>query len=155
MAVEDPYDRLKNLPPELVAKFKADRDRRLGEVAKKKDEFARTFKLRDSVHFSYRTPAGHIDPNSDVFTIAKWSDDYGNTVYVQKGSKEAYPAPDRIKARSERIQTQQVGFTALHPSEQSRIRTNFTSPGGRTDNRFSDYLGNEALAQQFQKLKIK
>lgn len=61
------------------------------------------------------------------------------------------PSQDQIKALADSIQTQQADFNSLDPNEQSRIRTD--SSGGRTDNRFGAYLANEALAQQFQKLK--
>ncbi len=151
MAAEDPYDKLRNLPPEFVDKLKAKRDERQAKENERLEKYAREFKFRDSVIYSYRTPGGHIDPNSGVFSIAQWSDDYGNTVYTNIGSKEEHPPPDQIKALSEKIQTQKVNFGILDPSEQSRIRTD--SLGGNTDSRFGAYLTNEALAQQFQKLK--
>lgn len=141
---EDPTDYLKNLPPEYVEGIKARRAERQARMAQENEEFARKFKFRDSVHFAYRTPDGRIDPNSDVFTIAQWSDDNGNTVYVKKGSKEDYPPEPQIRTLSERIQAQQTAFNSLDPSEQTRLRT---------DNRFGDYFNNEALAAQFQKLK--
>lgn len=134
MTVEDPYE-LKKLPPELVARLK--------------EEAARRFKPRDFVYGTYRTPDGRINPNSDVFTIARWSNDHEHTVYIRKGSKESYPPEDQIRALSGKVQTQQTAFGSLDPSEQSRIRTD--SSGDRT--RFGDYLANEALAAQFQKLK--
>lgn len=152
MSEEDPYDRLKNLSPELVARLKAGRDQSRAEIARINEEYARTFKPRGFVYGSYRTPNGNIDPDS-VFTIAEWGDDYGNTVYIRKGSKEKDPLPDQIGTLSGRIQTQQADFNRLDPSEQSRIRTEFTSLGNRTDNRFGAYLANEALGVQFQKLK--
>lgn len=150
---KDPIDELKNLPPEYVERFKARRAERQARMAGMNEEFARKFKFRDSVHFSYRTPQGNLDPKSDIFTIAQWSDDEGNTVYVQKGSKEDYPPEDRIKALSDRIKAQQEAFNALDPAEQTRIKAAPTLPGNQPDNRFSDYLKNVALAAQFQKLK--
>lgn len=151
--VEDPYDKLKNLPPDLVARLKAERDARQAKVSGMKEEFARQFKPRDSVHFSYRTPDGHLDPNSDVFTLTRWSDDYGNTIYTEKGSKEDYPNPDQLRTIAQRVQAQQAAFAALDPSEQTRIRTDFTSSGNKPGDRFGDFLNNAALAEQFQKLK--
>lgn len=152
--IEDPYDKLTNLPPELVARLKAGRDQRIDEINKMKEEFARTFKPRDFVHGAYLTPDGRIDPNSDVFTIARWADDYGNSVYIKiVSSRENYPPEPQIRTLFERIQTQQADFIGLDPSEQSRIRTNFATPGEGIDNGFNDYLNNQAMAQQFQKLK--
>lgn len=157
MAVEDPYDKLKNLPPGLVARLKADRDKSKAEIDLKNEEFARKFKFRDSVQGIGRTPSGLMDPSSDIVCIRKFQNDYGDTVYVKSVNSvksidhEAIPPEDQIRALSGRIKVQQAGFQSLDSSEQSRIRTDFTSSG--TDARFGVYLTNEALAQQFQKLK--
>ncbi len=129
---EDPIDKLNNLPPEYVKRFKARRAERQAGMAQQNQEYAQKFKFRDSVHGAYRTPEGGIDPNSDVFSIAQFSDDYGNTVYIKKGSKENYPPEDQIRTLSGRIKAQQVAFTALDPSEQTKIRTASTLPGNPT-----------------------
>lgn len=150
---KDSLDEFKNLPPEYVEGFKARRAARQARMAGIKEEFTQTFKFRDSVHGTYRTPEGRIDPNSDIFTIAQFSDDHGNTVYIKKGSKEGYPPEDQIRTLSDRIKTQQEAFTALDPSEQTKIRAASAFPGNQPDNRFSDHLRNDALAAQFQKLK--
>lgn len=156
MAVEDPFDKLKNLPPELVARLKADRDRARAEHEQRNEEHARKFYLRGLVQGIYRTPGGLIDPNSEITAICQWQNGSGDTVYTRtvrtkQAPTEVLPSPDQIRVLSERIKTQQANFGSLDPSEQSRIRTD--SSGGRTDTRFGDYLANEALAAQFQKLK--
>lgn len=154
----DPYDsdRFKNLPPDLIVRLKAQRSKSQAEMARVQEEYARRFKLRDAVQGIYRTPQGHLDPNSGITNIRQWQDDYGNTVYTRTVSyirQISAPefTPDQVRVLSEQIKTQQNAFDSLDRSEQLRIRTAFTSSG--TDTRFEAYLTNEALGEQFQKLK--
>lgn len=145
MSIDDRIDKLTNLPPEIRERLKARQAQSQAEMARLNERMANLFNLTDSAHGIYRTADGQMDPSS-MFTIGKFQNSKRETVYVKRGSKEAYPSQDQIAGISTQIQTQQTDLMKLDPAEQSRIRKEGSA-------QFGAYLSNEALGQQFARLK--
>lgn len=139
-------DRLKNIPPEIIARMKARRAEVQAKVAEANQVVANLFGLKDSVLVGGRTPGGHLDPNAEVFDIGKFQNSTGDAVYLRRGAKEDWPSLDQIAASSARVKTEEAGFKALDPLAQTKARQ-------EGNPQFGTYLSNEALRAQFQKLK--
>lgn len=136
----DPIDSLTNLPPDLREQIKARRASAQAEIRSHDEMRTSLFHLIDSVTIVGRTP------NADMTRFSKHQNPKGDIVYLRQDSKEAYPSQDQIAALSTRIKAEEVDFKTLDSSEQAKIRK-----GGSP--RFSSYLSNEALREQFQKIK--
>lgn len=156
-------ENLKNLPPEIVARLKANRAQTEAKTAQQKADL---FIPWDSVSGA-RNPDGTIIPQEPfdlqfritkgthlsalLFSIYKFQDSHGNIVYFIT-TEEEKGNQSHIKALSETIKAQQAGFQRLDPQEQTRLRAG-TDPLGNVGSKCGTYLKNEALGELFKKLK--
>ncbi len=142
----DEFDKLKNLPPEIIERLKAGRAEVQAKDAEANRVVANLFDLKDSILVEGRTPSGLLDPNAEIFAIGKFQNSKGDTVYLRREKQKDWPSLDQIVASSARVKSEEARFRALDPSAQARVRQ-----GGSPQ--FGAYLSNEALREKFQKLK--
>lgn len=145
---EDSFEELiKRLPPEMAEKQRAARAKREAEMARLNERTANLFQPTDAVHGAYRTPEGTPDPKT-VFTIRKWQNPNGDTLYLKHSQTQQEPdlSQDGMIALAQRVRNDEKEFKALNYTEQSRIRREGSA-------QFGAYLANEALKEQFRRLK--
>lgn len=148
MSHEDRFEELmRRLPPKMAEEQRATKAKAQAEETARLDKSARLFQLTDTVHGGVKTPQGNIGPDS-VFTIRRWQNQIGDTIYLTHTHTQQTPdlSQDEMLALSTQIKTERANFESLDPSEQAKIRKE-----GNT--KFGAYLSNEALGEQFRKLK--
>lgn len=147
MSNEDRFGELmRQLPPKMAEEQRTARAKAQAEETARLNKSASLFQLTDAVHGGMILQ-GNIDPDS-VVTIRKWQNQKGDTVYLTHTHTQQTPdfSQDEMLALSTQIKTERADFEGLDPSEQAKIRKE-----GNT--KFGAYLSNEALGEQFRKLK--
>lgn len=151
---DDFIDSLTNIPPDVREKLKREKAEQQAKIQERIDALNNQPQYSGYVAGSYVASGQGLESvsPSDIFVIQQWQDG-GNTVYIKSRPKEASPSAGQVKMLSSSIQAQQTNFKLLDPSEQSRIRLEFSSSGGRAESQFKAYLLNEELKVEFEKFE--